>query len=288
MTPQQIEFVRLTTNEHNSGAGVPPTPVADFIAYPHLFFLGAIMDRGISAKRAFGIPYKIADRIGHKDFHAFALQTENDYRALFVTHNLHRYNIIMSSIFYNAVQKIKTYYNGNAANIWNGTSTGGTPPPSGTPGGTPTGGTPTGGTPTSGMPTGGTPTSGTPTSGMYPLTSGELVKRMLSFDGVGIKIASMACNILVRDYHVKLADTHCIDVSPDVHVKRIFYRLGFVENINGTDYSVLITARDLNPKYPGMCDLLCWEIGASGICVNDIKKCKCGSCQFNNICPKIS
>jgi hypothetical protein len=274
MTPQQIEFVRLTKNEHLKGAGILPTPIPDFIAYPHLFFLGAIMDRGISAKRAFDIPYEIAKYIGNKDFHTFALQTESDYRDLFVIHNLHRYNNIMSSIFYNAVQKIHTDYKDNAANIWNGTPMGGTPlPPSGMP--------------MNEEPLNGTSMSGTPTSGMYPPTSGELVKRMLSFDGVGIKIASMTCNILVRDYNVKLADTHCIDVSPDVHVKRIFYRLGFVENINSTDYSVLITARDLNPKYPGMCDLLCWEIGANGICVNDFNKCKCGSCQFDNICCKI-
>lgn len=90
-------------------------------------------------------------------------------------------------------------------------------------------------------------------------SSAELVYRFLQFDGVGVKIATMATNILARQYAVPLSDRCGIDVSPDVHIMRVFERLGLVEKLKPE--LVIYKARALNPQYPGVVDYTCWEVG---------------------------
>ena len=113
--------------------------------------------------------------------------------------------------------------------------------------------------------------------------SATVVKRFLEFRGVGIKISTMAANILVRDFKIPLKDYICIDISPDVQVQRVFKRLGFIPD--GAKSELLIyAARELNPEYPGIFDLSCWEIGR--------KWCRptnpyCINCMLGSICPKL-
>jgi len=57
-------------------------------------------------------------------------------------------------------------------------------------------------------------------------SSAEVVYRFLQFDGVGPKIGTMAANILARELKVPFADYFSIDISADVHVRRVFSRLG--------------------------------------------------------------
>ena len=113
--------------------------------------------------------------------------------------------------------------------------------------------------------------------------SATIVKRFLSFDGVGVKIATMATNILARDCKIPMKDHICIDISPDRHVKRVFGRLGFISS-NASNDELLYCARELNPNYPGIFDLACWEIGRYW--------CKpqnpvCNGCLLSKLCPKI-
>lgn len=92
-------------------------------------------------------------------------------------------------------------------------------------------------------------------------SSATLVSRFLQFNGVGPKIACMAANILVRDFRVPVGDYRCIDISADRHVLRVMGRLGLVDEDASPDV-VIYRARDLNPDFPGVFDLVVWQIGS--------------------------
>lgn len=114
-------------------------------------------------------------------------------------------------------------------------------------------------------------------------SSAEVVFRFLEFDGVGPKIASMATNILARDFKIPFSDHYSIDISADVHVRRVFSRLGLC-SADTTVEQVIYKARALYPEFPGMMDLPCWEIGRTW--------CRprgplCGECYMNDVCPTV-
>ena len=122
-------------------------------------------------------------------------------------------------------------------------------------------------------------------------SSAELVCRLLEFKKIGIKIATMAANILSRDYGVKLKDKYAIEISPDIHVKRAMYRLGLLSEQKNVDFKtidvnkVIYAAKSLNPKFPGVLDPVCWYVGNQKICTND--SCMSGitgQCPFSDFC----
>lgn len=111
--------------------------------------------------------------------------------------------------------------------------------------------------------------------------SAEVVYRFLEFDGVGPKIATMAANILTREFKIPLADHFSIDISADVHIRRVFASLG-LSNSDASVEQLIYRARALFPEFPGIMDSPCWEIGK--------RWCKperpdCGACYMKDLCP---
>jgi len=113
-------------------------------------------------------------------------------------------------------------------------------------------------------------------------SSAEVVYKFLQFRGVGPKIATMAVNILARDFKVKFSDYSSVDISADRHVARVFKRLGFVSedaDVNG----VIYYARSLYPKFPGIFDIACFNLGRD-IC--RVRNPECEKCDLKKYCPK--
>ncbi|OHB87923.1 MAG: iron-sulfur cluster loop [Planctomycetes bacterium RIFCSPHIGHO2_02_FULL_50_42] len=112
--------------------------------------------------------------------------------------------------------------------------------------------------------------------------SATIVRRFLQFNGVGIKIATMAANILAREFKIPMGDYICIDISPDIHVKRVFRRLEFI-SADASNDELIYCARELNPEYPGIFDPSCWQIGRNWC---KPRNPNCYACYLNEYCPK--
>lgn len=113
-------------------------------------------------------------------------------------------------------------------------------------------------------------------------SSAAVVYRFLQFDGVGPKIATMATNILARDFKIPMSDYYSIDVSTDVHILRVLRRSGLVSRNADAD-SVVYKARELNPEFPGIIDFSCWEIGRTWC---RPKRPDCQGCPMQSVCQK--
>lgn len=111
-------------------------------------------------------------------------------------------------------------------------------------------------------------------------SSATVVYRFLQFEGVGVKIATMAANILARQFKIPFSDYCSIDVSPDVHVRRVMHRLGYVRE-DATNEEIIYKARELCPEFPGIIDYALWEIGRGCCrptrpdCLNCVMKSEC-------------
>ncbi len=90
----------------------------DIENYSHLFVLGCLADKQITANRAWSIPMKIGEEIQSFDFADFFKLSLSEYFQLFKKNRYHIYNSIVGEQFYEAVQKIHYEYNGAANQIW--------------------------------------------------------------------------------------------------------------------------------------------------------------------------
>ncbi len=110
--------------------------------------------------------------------------------------------------------------------------------------------------------------------------SANIIYNFLCFEGCGIKIASMATNLLHRIFGVKYTDYSALDISPDIHIRRVLFRLGFIEDENDINMAIY-RAKSINPQYPGLLDECCWNVGrryCDPSCPN------CIECELNIIC----
>ena len=112
-------------------------------------------------------------------------------------------------------------------------------------------------------------------------SSATVVYRFLQIHGVGLKIATMAANILVRGFKIKFKDYYSIDMSADVHVKRVFHRLGLTEK-KASPEEIIYRARGFYPEFPGLLDSPCWNIGRDWC---RPRNPKCGQCYMKSVCP---
>ena len=257
ITKETLESLRSSKSFESLKKYLPDSndSINEFISplgkYPHAYVLACIMDRQIRAERVWIIPYLIYKKLGNRfDINELYGMSKDDFDKLFQDISGHRFKSAMAEYFMKAVKRLHDVYGGDASRIWNDNP-----------------------------------------------SSATLICRFLEFNGAGRKIATMAANILYRQFKIKLKDTHCIDVSPDIHIQRVFYRLGLVDQkyadkdnkkneLNIDIDQVIYAARDLNPKYPGLVDYTCWDIGRN-FCAKDPKKAKCDECHLSRECKKV-
>ena len=113
-------------------------------------------------------------------------------------------------------------------------------------------------------------------------SSASVVCRFLEFKGCGIKIATMAANILARQFKIPFSDFYSIDISPDIHVRRVMKRMGYISDSSNLNM-VIYKAREIYPPFPGIIDFSCWEIGRN-FC-HPTNPC-CTECPVASECPK--
>lgn len=110
----------------------------------------------------------------------------------------------------------------------------------------------------------------------------EVIYNFLAFKGCGIKIATMAVNILTRMMHVKLKHMESIDISPDSQVRKIMTNIGLID-VDASNEMIIYKVRSIYPEFPGMLDPFLWHIG-NQFCT--VSQKYCNQCPINNICLK--
>lgn len=110
-------------------------------------------------------------------------------------------------------------------------------------------------------------------------TAKEIVKNLEKFKGIGHKKASLGSLILIRDLSVNISDKENIDIAYDIHIRRLFLRLGLVEE--DVQEKVLESARKLYPEFPGKLTTAFWTLGRE-FCrpTNPL----CSLCPLHEVC----
>lgn len=111
-------------------------------------------------------------------------------------------------------------------------------------------------------------------------------RRLERIYGVGPGIAATVIILLDRLGILTLqpADYAQMDPKADVHVKRVFARLGFCGS-DPSEQEAIMAARRLNPEYPGKLDSPAWHIGRTW-CHAD--RPACNDCPMGKECPRLS
>ncbi|MFH0802347.1 MAG: hypothetical protein V2A78_08205 [bacterium] len=102
-----------------------------------------------------------------------------------------------------------------------------------------------------------------------------------SIHGVGPGIANMAVLLIEKAFRVRFEDPWNMDIKPDVHTKRVLYRLGI--SAAETEPEALKATRKMNPEYPGIVDSALWDIGRKW-CHSSNPDCP--ACAMTALCEK--
>lgn len=114
-----------------------------------------------------------------------------------------------------------------------------------------------------------------------PAKALEIVNRLKDFKGIGHKKASLGLILLIRNFNLKVADTHAIDVANDLHIRRVFLRTGLVADDSAD--AILAAARKLHPEYPGLLTTPIWVTGRTWCKVSGPN---CPECVLTDHCQK--
>lgn len=113
-------------------------------------------------------------------------------------------------------------------------------------------------------------------------TAAKVKRTFLRVYGVGEGIANMAPLLLEKAYGFEFIDRPQMDIKPDVHTKRVLYRLGV--SAQETEAAAIATARRLNPSFPGGLDAPLWIIGNS-YCHSQNPRCTV--CPVTKVCARV-
>jgi len=119
-------------------------------------------------------------------------------------------------------------------------------------------------------------------TGVWEGKSVSYVKRTFQrIYGVGPGIASMIVLLLEKCFkvHFKDVDHKSMDVKPDVHIVRAFYRLDLIKEPNSTE--AVKAARRFNPEYLGALDAPTWVVGRKW-CTSFAPRCE--ECPLESAC----
>lgn len=120
-------------------------------------------------------------------------------------------------------------------------------------------------------------------SGIWNNESADvIINRFEEFKGISHKKANLGTLLLIRDLEKKISNKNAIDIAYDVHIRRIFLRIGLIEK--DTENNVLQSARRINKNFPGELTTSFWTIGRK-YCHASIPICE--ACPLNKYCKKI-
>lgn len=113
------------------------------------------------------------------------------------------------------------------------------------------------------------------------LDAEHVVAKLEEFKGISHKKAALGTLLLVRDFGVTLNNLSCIDIAYDVHVRRIFLRMGLVDTDNIKN--VTSSAREICNEFPGSLTLPFWVAGRE-YCRPTTPNCE--ECYLSQFCMK--
>ena len=102
------------------------------------------------------------------------------------------------------------------------------------------------------------------------------------FGSYGDWFKSVKARLQRRGINLNVSYPYFTEIPIDIHVRRVFQRLGFVRYIEPQDFQNL--ARMIYPENPGLVDLLIWEIGRERC--KKFPKCerKYDICPLSSVC----